>query len=431
MEVAARFGAKVADFPWADSFSAARNECLRYATGKWIMWLDADDRLDADNRARLRDLFSSLGDELAAYAMKVRSVLDAAGTSFRLLDQVRLFPNHPDIRWEYRVHEQTLPAVNRQGGHVRWTDIVVDHVGYQDVSVRRGKLERNLRLLEMDAAERPEDAFTLFNFGWTLLDLGRTHEALGRLQRSLELSATDSSIVRKLYHLLVVGHRQLGQGERALPVCREGLGHFPDDTELLLEEALLLLDAKDFGRAEGNLLQLLETKPGPYFGSVDDGVRGYRTRHLLAGQYLEQGRNCEAEIQLRAAVAERPTFVPALLALGELYLKQNRWPALGRVVHRLETEAGKRVEAAILGARANQARGEFPEARRLLEDILPGVPQALGPRVLLSHILLQEGRDLPAAEQVLRDILALDPGNAEAQHNLSILQRKQEQPVSV
>ena len=29
-------------------------------------------------------------------------------------------------------------------------------------------------LLELDYAERAEDAFTLFNLGWTLLDLGRT-----------------------------------------------------------------------------------------------------------------------------------------------------------------------------------------------------------------------------------------------------------------
>src|SRR5439155_15523110 len=33
----------------------------------------------------------------------------------------------------------------------------------------------------------------------------------------------------------------------------------------------------------------------------------------------------------------------------------------------------------------------------------------------------QEGKDPDAAEQALRDVLALDPSNAEAQHNLSVL----------
>ena len=34
-------------------FAAARNACLEHATGDWIFWMDADDRIDADNR-RLR-----------------------------------------------------------------------------------------------------------------------------------------------------------------------------------------------------------------------------------------------------------------------------------------------------------------------------------------------------------------------------------------
>jgi Tfp pilus assembly protein PilF len=48
-------------------------------------------------------------------------------------------------------------------------------------------------------------------------------------------------------------------------------------------------------------------------------------------------------------------------------------------------------------------------------------PQALRPRVLLSRVLLQEGRDLAAAEKALRDVLAMDPNHAEAKHNLAIL----------
>src|SRR5438093_160028 len=64
-ETAARFGARIFDFPWIDHFAAARNESLRHASGEWIFWLDADDRIDEENRARLRTLFANLPDENA------------------------------------------------------------------------------------------------------------------------------------------------------------------------------------------------------------------------------------------------------------------------------------------------------------------------------------------------------------------------------
>ena len=65
-EVAARQGARVADFQWVDDFAAARNESLRLATGEWIFWLDADEWLDEENRPKLRELLAGLGDENAA-----------------------------------------------------------------------------------------------------------------------------------------------------------------------------------------------------------------------------------------------------------------------------------------------------------------------------------------------------------------------------
>ncbi|HIG95637.1 TPA: glycosyltransferase family 2 protein, partial [Candidatus Woesearchaeota archaeon] len=38
-----QIGGKLLDFVWADNFSAARNESLKYATGDWILVLDADE----------------------------------------------------------------------------------------------------------------------------------------------------------------------------------------------------------------------------------------------------------------------------------------------------------------------------------------------------------------------------------------------------
>ena len=71
--VAQELGAQVHDFAWVDDFAAARNESLRHASGDWIFWLDGDEHLDADNRAKLRTLLDGLTDENAAYLMTQRS----------------------------------------------------------------------------------------------------------------------------------------------------------------------------------------------------------------------------------------------------------------------------------------------------------------------------------------------------------------------
>ncbi|MBX9680049.1 MAG: glycosyltransferase [Gemmataceae bacterium] len=423
-QIALDFGAKVFDFPWIDSFGAARNESLRHATCKWIMWLDADDRLDDDNRERLRRTLAGLGDEQDAYAIQVRSKLDSQGSAFRLLDQVRIFRNLPTIRWDYRIHEQILPAVNRGGGSVRWTDVIVDHVGYVDPAVRRKKLERNLRLLQLDDVERADDSFTLFNLGWTLLDLGRTEEALPKLQRSAETATPDSSILRKVHHLLAVIQRQSAQIDGALKACREGLAKFPDDAELLLEEGLMLRDRGDLAGAEQAWLQLLGPRQAKYFGSEEVGVRGFRTRQLLAEIYVFQKRDIEAEIQWRAALQERPDFEPAALGLGELLIRRDRLDELADVLDELRKTGVSKSRIQWLEAKSLVQKKNYVDAKRLLKDVIENDPQAIGPRVLLSQALIQEGRDWEAAEQALLDVLALDPQHKDARHNLQVLKRQ-------
>jgi glycosyltransferase involved in cell wall biosynthesis len=193
-EVAGGHGAKVFGFAWCDDFAAARNECLKHATGDWVIWLDADEFFDEANRQKLRELFAGLKDENAAYVMTQRSRHQHGNAGARV-QQVRLFRRHAAIRWEYRVHEQLLPSLRRAGFDVRFTDIVLEHTGYQDPALRRQKLERNLRLLHLDQAERPDDPFTLFNLGLAYGEVGRGAEAVDCLKKSLERCHPGDSIV--------------------------------------------------------------------------------------------------------------------------------------------------------------------------------------------------------------------------------------------
>src|SRR5262249_44949324 len=157
-----------------------------------------------------------------------------------LVDQVRLFRNDPAIRWRYRVHEQILPAVRHSGADLRWTDVVIHHRGYLDPEIRARKRARNLRLLEMDRAEHPDDPFVWFNLGTLWAGTGKPAEALDLLRRSLAGSKPGDSITPKLHVLLSQCHSRLADMDAALAVCRAGRQLFPDDAELLFHEGLLL-----------------------------------------------------------------------------------------------------------------------------------------------------------------------------------------------
>jgi GT2 family glycosyltransferase/glycosyltransferase involved in cell wall biosynthesis/tetratricopeptide (TPR) repeat protein len=322
-EVAREAGARVFDVPWADSFAAARNAALDRATGDYAFWLDADDRLDPDNRGRLTDLLRALNGAPRAYVMKCRCLSDRPGGPATVVDHVRLFPLRPDVRWDHRVHEQILPALRRAGTEVRWADVTVTHVGYADPAVRRRKLDRDLRLLRLDLEEKPGHPFTLFNLGSVYAEAGDQARALECLTASLRASDPRDSIVRKLYSLIAQAHRQLGRPGEAAACVREGLGHYPEDAELGFLDGLLRREARDLVGAEAAFRALLAGREGEHFASVDDALRGVKARHNLAVVYAESGRPERAAEEWRAVVGADPGFGPAWAGLADLALRSR------------------------------------------------------------------------------------------------------------
>jgi len=217
----------VFDFPWRDSFAAAMNESIRWAEGEWIFWLHADHWVDETNRGRLRKLFGGLGDENVAYLMKWQCPSRDPGEQGLVIDTAHLFRNHPQIRWRNRVHEQIRPAIERTGGLTRFTDVVIFHSGYADAAEHHAKLLRNLRLLQLDDAENPNDVSILFHLGWTLYLLGRPTEALAPLHRSLKLSRPQQTILRKNYALLVTVVASTRRQQEAFDICSAGQACYP------------------------------------------------------------------------------------------------------------------------------------------------------------------------------------------------------------
>jgi glycosyltransferase involved in cell wall biosynthesis/tetratricopeptide (TPR) repeat protein len=414
--IADSFGCVLGDFPWVDDFAAARNAALGLATGDYIFWMDADDRLDGENRRRVAELFEGLTGGNDAFAMKCFCVPTRPGDAGTVVDHVRLFRNRPDHRWTYRVHEQILPALRATGAAVRWSGVTVRHVGYVDPALRRSKLARDLRLLRLSEAETPDDPFVLFNLGCVHSELGDTPAALAVLTRSLKGSDPKASIVRKLYALIAGCHARLGDHRRASDTLRAGREYYPEDAELMFLSGVLAAESGDVAAAEDSYRRLIGGTDGDHFGSVDPSLRSVKGPSNLAALLADSGRDAEAEALWRRTLASDPMFLPAHHGLAGLYLNRGDDAALdAALVVMRSLGPGGQASAAVLAARRQAGRGDVTAAATLLEQTATEHPRAVGVHLALARLRLTDGSPPGVAEALLRRVLELDPDHPEAQ----------------
>jgi tetratricopeptide (TPR) repeat protein len=80
-------------------------------------------------------------------------------------------------------------------------------------------------------------------------------------------------------------------------------------------------------------------------------------------------------------------------------------------------------EAESLLGRSLTTRGEYALAREMLERAVARFPSSVPVRAAYSYALLKGGFDPIEAEAALREVLKLDPNNAQAKRNLEALYR--------
>jgi tetratricopeptide (TPR) repeat protein len=154
-QIAADHGAYVFDFPWTGDFSAARNQALQISNGEWILYIDADERVQLDSASCLR---AALLDE-SRIAYEVLLYPRPGHTPYWIL---RLFRNHPSIRFCGIIHENLWPAVmhyhSRHGGNVGRSKLVLEHGGYE--GDQKAKNDRNFPLLLRSLEQDPSRIYS-------------------------------------------------------------------------------------------------------------------------------------------------------------------------------------------------------------------------------------------------------------------------------
>lgn len=118
VELARENGATVVFREWDDNFSAQRNFALEHIDTDWVLYLDADERL---NDRLLSDVKSAVESEkIAMYRFVRRNSAFGKDFKYGVLGPdsvIRLFPKDK-VRWQDKVHERPvgdLPVITLKG----------------------------------------------------------------------------------------------------------------------------------------------------------------------------------------------------------------------------------------------------------------------------------------------------------------------------
>lgn len=164
IEIAESFGAKIEHFKWIKDFSAARNYSFSKASSRWIIWLDADDRLPQKTVIELRKKLEQESPN-KVFSLVVCNSTDGGKTGSKFF-QVRIFPNKAQIKFEGRIHEQILPSIRKLGFQEVNLPLEVFHTGYEDRAFLKEKQLRNLEIFrEQFPNEKGMNPLDMYQYG--------------------------------------------------------------------------------------------------------------------------------------------------------------------------------------------------------------------------------------------------------------------------
>lgn len=222
VQIAESYGARIYHHPWENDFSKHRNQSLSYATGDWILVLDADEELFAEDGDKLKEVVES---GRADYYQCRFYDLEKDGSSHGVFNQIRLFRNGMGMGYMRKVHNQLCRI-----GTGAYSDLRIRHYGYD---LPKEKMEakhiRTTTLLEEVIAANPEDIYSRYQLAASYsmhkdYDRAVEHGELAlRIRREKGLTL---SFFTNVYYTVGQGYLALGDLENAERIFLEALAYF-------------------------------------------------------------------------------------------------------------------------------------------------------------------------------------------------------------
>jgi glycosyltransferase involved in cell wall biosynthesis len=264
-EIAKSFGAKIFDYQWNNNFADARNEALKHSTGEWILYLDADERLQSLSKESITNLFSVSPDEIGGFLCIIESEhsKDNGETEMHRGGYPRIFRNYgfPLIQFTGKVHEQITPSIKSLGKYFTNSGIVITHLGYNlSPEEMSEKVRRNYEMLISQVAEEPLNGYAWFQMGQTLGRMNLKEQSIEAFQFAISTKSLSDSILSSAYSALaqMLGNKK--QFAETLSYAEKSLKLVPDQLYANHLKGFALLYLSRFEESANAFLKVLDLK---------------------------------------------------------------------------------------------------------------------------------------------------------------------------
>ncbi|HDG98213.1 MAG TPA: tetratricopeptide repeat protein [Desulfobacterales bacterium] len=428
-QIARDFGAKIYSFKWINDFAAARNESIRHATGDYILWLDADDRIPPQEREKFirwkQELPTS---EKQAYWFIVESPKEEEFLTERCY-QLRVFPRVEGVRFIRRVHESILESVKALGIPSSYCDVIIQHVGYARKEDMHRKANRNLRLLLTALAEAPNDP----TIHW---HLSMTYNVIGEKEKSAYHAETLVSLIsnnelkgeERQWQIAAMVHlgnlyADLGRDGEAERILRRAVKLDPDNPIACFFLAKLLMKRRAYSEALPVLSRLKKIKTTVHQVPYPQRAVKFYCHLWLGNCYEALGKRDKAVREYALASEINPNWAERGAEIGEFYLRRGEGEKALQVLERAAHEDPFNPSVLSNLALAYKRLGRIDEAEVCLRKAVQLDPEHFDALANLGHLLLLQGK-LEEATSPLRKaaLIRMDADLAAALILIAILQ---------
>ncbi len=250
LEIAKEYRAEIYYFPWINNFAAARNFALEKSKGKWILYLDADERLSQSSVAELKKLTKSTSAPCKnAYQCSIKNIDEFNNRPSTML-YTRLFPNDPKVRFEGAVHEQIENSLICNNYKIVKSGIEIIHTGYSaDKEHLRLKAARNLKIL-LEEYQKRKTSYTAFHIAQSYAMLENKTEAVKFFKSVLEDKNLKNEYRALAFRYLAIEYAEQQMWKEAYENITNSLKSDPNQPLALLAAGKIYTKIGNFAEAE-------------------------------------------------------------------------------------------------------------------------------------------------------------------------------------